>query len=170
MTRSTDGRNPNAGADTLSGTAPTIAEQPTNTVIVAFGTAVFNVAATGTEPLAYQWRRNGVNIPGGTNQTLQFSPEPLGDALFSVVVMNAAGSTISSNATLTVLLPAFITTHPVSRTVFPTSNVTFTVSATSTSPMRYSGASMIRTSRARPAPAISSPTRNRPTKATTSPW
>src|SRR5436309_14259762 len=51
--------------------------------------------------------------------------------------MNPAGSLASSNATLTVLIPASILENPQSRAIRATSNVTFSVSASSTSPISY---------------------------------
>ncbi len=63
-----------------------------------------NVTATGTR-LYYQWRKNGINIPGATGSNLVISPVALGDAgLYSVVVSNALGAVVSTDA-LVVVLP-----------------------------------------------------------------
>src|SRR5437879_10801119 len=48
---------------------PTITTQPANQTITAGQTASFSVTATGTAPLNYQWRKNGVAISGATTAT-----------------------------------------------------------------------------------------------------
>jgi hypothetical protein len=42
---------------------PAITQQPVNLVVTNGGTAVFNVTATGSGPLAYQWLLNGIPLP-----------------------------------------------------------------------------------------------------------
>ncbi|MBI5387222.1 MAG: lamin tail domain-containing protein [Verrucomicrobia bacterium] len=128
---------PNAGGDFTGGTPPVITAQPTNLAVVAFSPATFTVGATGSDPLRFQWQRNGVNLPDGTNAALVVVPEPLDNATFSVAVFNSAGAAVSSNAALTVLVPAAIFTQPQGRAAFPNTNVSFFVVAGSTSPMRY---------------------------------
>jgi hypothetical protein len=49
---------------------PTVSVQPTNTVVSPGTSVTFSVVANGTAPLSYQWRRNGVNVPGATNSFL----------------------------------------------------------------------------------------------------
>jgi hypothetical protein len=64
----------------------------------------FTVAATGTLPLSYQWRRDGQNLPGQTASTLTLPSVQPGDAGdYTVVVSNSAGSETSAPARLTVL-------------------------------------------------------------------
>ena len=46
---------------------PTITTQPADKTVRVGKTAKFTVMATGTAPLNYQWRKNGVNITGATN-------------------------------------------------------------------------------------------------------
>ena len=46
--------------------APAITTQPASQTVTAGQTASFSVAATGTAPLSYQWRKNGVAISGAT--------------------------------------------------------------------------------------------------------
>ncbi|MBU1425479.1 MAG: Ig-like domain-containing protein, partial [Gammaproteobacteria bacterium] len=83
--------------------APTITSQPANKSVTVGQTATFNVIATGTAPLSYQWRKGGTNV--GTNSASYTTPATaLGDngASYSVVVSNATGSVTSNAATLTV--------------------------------------------------------------------
>ena len=67
-------------------------------------TARFRVTAVGSAPLHYQWKKNGVDILGATNNSYTTPPVTLDDngSLFSVVVTNSAGSVTSSDAVLTV--------------------------------------------------------------------
>jgi len=86
--------------------APTITTQPANQAVVVGQTAMFSVTATGTAPLSYQWidAATGANITGATSSSYTTPATTLGDngSTFRVDVINAAGSTLSQAATLTV--------------------------------------------------------------------
>jgi tripartite-type tricarboxylate transporter receptor subunit TctC/cytochrome c551/c552 len=84
--------------------APTITQHPASVSVNAGSAASFSVGAIGSAPLAYQWRRNGVDIAGATSASFQLASATAGDnaALFSVEVRNAAGAATSQAATLTV--------------------------------------------------------------------
>ena len=43
--------------------APLITTQPLSQTVTVGQTATFSVAATGTQPLSYQWQKNGTDIP-----------------------------------------------------------------------------------------------------------
>ena len=91
----------------------------------------FNVVATGTAPLSYQWQFNGANISGATSASYTKNNVQASDAgNYSVVVTNVAGTVTSSNAVLTVNVPPSITTQPQGQTVNVGANVTFSVTAT----------------------------------------
>ena len=63
-----------------------------------------SVAANGTAPFNYQWKKNGVNISGATSSTYVISGVQLQNAgNYTVAVSNAAGSTTSDVGTLTVV-------------------------------------------------------------------
>ena len=88
---------------------PTITSQPTAQTTILGGTAVFTVMASGTPPLSYQWRRNGVSLSDGgntsgvTSDALILTNCDFADAGdFSVVVSDSAGSTTSIEAALLV--------------------------------------------------------------------
>jgi len=83
---------------------PTITVQPQSQTVPAGTNVTFSVTATGTEPLSYQWRSNGTNIPGATGSSLVLPNVQLSQSgsYFSVLVSNAASSTNSSDAWLTV--------------------------------------------------------------------
>jgi hypothetical protein len=129
---------PTPGLLLPSGARPAITSQPTNRTTAAFQTATFTVAASGTAPLFYQWRRENNLLAGATNNTLTLSnvlASQAGD--YSVDVFNAFGSVTSERAVLTVLIPAYITQQPQSLRVGGGSNATFTVTASSRTPFSY---------------------------------
>lgn len=84
---------------------PQITSQPTNTAVVEGGTATFSVSLSRMVGATFQWKRNGVNIPGATGSDYAFSPVALSDhgSTFSCGITNAFGWTNSAAATLTVL-------------------------------------------------------------------
>ncbi len=86
--------------------APTITGDPTDATVLAGTTVNFGVSATGTAPLAYQWQKDGVNLPGATNTTLSLpSVQSSDDGLYRAIASNAGGSATSLVARLTVLVP-----------------------------------------------------------------
>jgi hypothetical protein len=122
--------------------APSITTQPTSQAVTAGQTATFIVAATGTAPLSYQWRRNGVAISGATSSTYTTPATTSSDngAQFSVLVSNTVGSVTSNPATLTVnaaTVAPSITTQPTSQTVTAGQTATFNVAAAGTAPLNY---------------------------------
>jgi hypothetical protein len=83
--------------------APQISSEPADVTIGNGEQAVFVVAAVSNTPVQYQWRRDGVNIPGATGANYAFrGMRADSGAVFSVVVSNASGSTVSRNAKLSV--------------------------------------------------------------------
>jgi hypothetical protein len=84
--------------------APKISTQPAGQTVVAGQTATFTVAASGTAPMIYQWKKNGTAISGATSSSYSSPATTTSDngAQFTVTVSNSVGSTTSSAATLTV--------------------------------------------------------------------
>ncbi len=89
--------------DALMG-APSIATQPQSQTVTVGQTATFGVAASGTAPLSYQWKKNNTVIANATSSSYTTPATAAGDngASFTVTVTNTAGNTTSSAATLTV--------------------------------------------------------------------
>lgn len=85
--------------------APTITTDPQNQTVSAGGTAIFNVAATGTSPLSYQWYANTNTLLSGETSShltlLNVSTNDNGKK-YRVIVSNNYGSAPSADATLTV--------------------------------------------------------------------
>lgn len=84
--------------------APVIDQGPRDLSVPEGRSATFEVVATGTAPLSYQWRRDGADIAGATGASYTIDSVTLGDsgARFDVIVSNAAGPVQSGVATLTV--------------------------------------------------------------------
>jgi len=119
-------------------TAPAITTQPLGTTNLAGDSVTFSVEATGSTPLLYQWRLNGVNVPGAVASTLTLDAVAVTSAgLYSVVVSNAAGVAVSSNAMLAVSSAPVIITPPAARIVNATAPVSFTVAALGDAPFTY---------------------------------
>jgi hypothetical protein len=131
--------------------APGITTEPGSQTNLIGGTATFTVVATGVPAPVYQWSE----ISGGVTNALADGLGPLGEAFsgstnatlriinvqtndagsYFVVVSNAAGSTNSRTALLTVLpVPPAIATQPTGQTNLVGQTVSFSVNATGTSP------------------------------------
>jgi alpha-tubulin suppressor-like RCC1 family protein len=124
--------------------APSITAQPQPATVTEGQSASFSVSATGTAPLAYQWRRNGSAISGATAAGYTLAAAAIGDsgAVFSVVVTNSAGTVTSSDASLTVNAappppPPGISAQPQNASVTVGQTATFSVTATGGAPLAY---------------------------------
>ncbi len=131
-------------ATLIVSTPPSITSQPGNRTLPAGSTTSFAIAAAGTGPLSFQWRRDGANlgdgnsVAGSTAATLWLSNVQASAAgNYSVVVRNPVGQIVSANAVLTVLLPPVITTQPLGQSVAEGGAATLNVVATGAAPLAY---------------------------------
>ena len=99
--------------------APMIVGQPVNQFIAVGGSATLTVTATGSNPLTYQWLKNGrkfgnsATVSGTTSNTLTLTKMALNSSgNYSVVVKNIYGSATSVPAQLTVLTPPTLAAAP----------------------------------------------------------
>src|SRR5271154_528019 len=84
---------------------PTITGQPSRQTIAVGQPAFFTLAAAGSDPLSYQWLKDGVAIPGAT-QASYVTPSTSSsdsDSIYTVTVKNEFGTLTSSPASLTVV-------------------------------------------------------------------
>ncbi len=83
---------------------PTIVRGPQNATVVEGGIASFDMQMDPLGPGRFQWRRNGVDLVGGTNSTLLYGPVKLADdnARFRAFVTNGLGTALSTEALLQV--------------------------------------------------------------------
>ena len=91
------------GTSATNEIAPSITSHPQDIAVSEGQAGTFSVAATGTAPLSYQWKKNGENV--GNNASSYTTPTAtMGDngSKFSVVVTNSTGQANSNEATLRV--------------------------------------------------------------------
>ncbi len=121
--------------------APTITTQPASQIVAAGANLNLAVAASGTAPLSFQWRKDGSPVAGATNATYSIPSAQSSQAgSYTVVVTNSAGSATSHAATLTVTaapLAPTITVQPAGLTVSIGANATLAVVAVGTAPLSY---------------------------------
>jgi hypothetical protein len=120
---------------------PQIVRQPENSTIDLGESAQFEVIATGTEPLLYQWYFNGVRLLVETNSNLSLSnPEIDASGEYKVTISNSAGIAFSGVALLAVREPQYapsIVDQPFGLTVTEGESAEFSVNATGTLPLQF---------------------------------
>lgn len=128
------------------GGSPVIATPPTSQIVNAGTSVAFSVTATGTAPLAYEWRKDGARVVGATNAVLTLtSVSAVSAGNYTAVVTNTFGSATSAAASLTVtttprpptVIAPTITQPPTNRSVATGASVTFAVVAAGTAPFTY---------------------------------
>ena len=118
--------------------APAIATPPADQTVLLGGRVTFTVQATGTAPLGYQWRYNGVNIAGAINPTLDVTSVSANSAgEYTVVVSNPVDSVVSNPARLAVRVPLSVVEQPQNQTVTAGSSAVFGVRAAGAGPFTY---------------------------------
>jgi len=121
-------------------TTPVFTSVPAPATAFEGGKVVFQAAAIGTSPLAYQWLKDGETIDGATGARLTLSSVTAADTgNYAVFVRNLAGTAVSIAASLAVdpRLTPVISEQPVSATVAPGGAVTFGVVADADDPISY---------------------------------
>jgi hypothetical protein len=80
---------------------PSITNQPASQTVVQSSNVSLTVGATGSAPLAYQWRTNGNNFTGRTANPLTLTNfQSTNEGGYDVVVTNSYGAVTSSSAAL----------------------------------------------------------------------
>ncbi|EEF58209.1 Immunoglobulin I-set domain protein [Pedosphaera parvula Ellin514] len=118
----------------------TIITQPQSQEAKPGSAVVFSVGAVGMAPLKYQWRFNGINIPGAIKSSLVIQhAQKFNAGSYSVVVSDATGKITSNNATLAVVpaAPPVIIIPPTDHFLFPGATAVFSVVARGSTPMTY---------------------------------
>jgi len=106
---------PSPGALLTVGNEPEVVQSPNNRVVCAGEVVTFMVGAQGTPPLAYQWLKDDVEIPGATGAQLQLAnPTAADTGVYRARVTNACGEALSLPAELTVNETARIDAQPAS--------------------------------------------------------
>ena len=116
-----------------------IVTQPKDVTVLAGSAASFAVVAEGSQPISYQWKRNGVAIAGATGSALLLPAVSFADdsAVIQVDVTNPLGTVRSNEARVQVFGPPQITVPPFDITRYSNSSATFTVAADSLGTIAY---------------------------------
>ena len=115
-----------------------ITGQPQGVAVNPGEPVLLSVTADGTGPLAYQWRKGGVDLVGATQAVYSIVGAAEGDeGSYSVVVSNATGSAASSVAAVSVNDPVQITVQPSDVFVNPGGKAVLSVKATGPGPLTY---------------------------------
>ena len=117
---------------------PSLPTLPPGQTVGAGSTVTISVSASGTAPLAYQWRLNGVPLAGATSSALSVASIQTSQAgSYTVVISNAAGSITSGSIAVVVRVPLAITRQPVSQLAVSGDSKAFDVVAVGTGALTY---------------------------------
>jgi hypothetical protein len=122
------------------GTAPVITVQPKSQIINNGLNYTFNVVATGTPTLIYQWYKDNVAITEATNSNYSIvNATGINDGTYKCIVTNSFGDATSDDATLTVNIGTVpvITTQPISLNKNNGLIASFNVVANGSAPLTY---------------------------------
>ncbi len=98
----------------------------------------FNVVATGSSPLSYQWYYSNTPIAGATYNFYTINSVQNSDAgNYFCIVTNSCGNAQSNSATLTVNSPIFISNQSGDSSRCVGESMTFSVQANGTAPITY---------------------------------
>jgi len=126
-------------------TPPVITSQPADQALLVGMAANFNVGIATNALMFYQWQENGTNLTdgglfsGSATSTLTVSNVTLANVgSYSVILSNAAGILVSSNAALTIIPSApVIVQQPTNETVLPGAPASLSVAVVGNTPYSY---------------------------------
>jgi gliding motility-associated-like protein len=88
---------------TVSAGCPGIISQSASATVCSGQFFGFSVSASGSTPLSYQWRKNGIDILGSTSASISFLAVSATDAgTYSCRISNSCGSIVGNDIALTV--------------------------------------------------------------------
>lgn len=112
--------------------APTLVAQPTGGFLKVGDAITLSAAASGSKPLAWQWRLGTADVSGATNSSMTLAAITTAQAgSYSARVSNAAGSAVTVAAPVAVYIP------PTNVTEWARSNATLRVQAFGPGPFGY---------------------------------
>ncbi len=96
------GTDNSTSVDVVVNTAASITTEPADVAVFDGDKITLTVAASGTEPVTYQWYRNDVAITGATSATYETTAGVAGDEVgdYYCIVTNACGADTSDEATV----------------------------------------------------------------------
>ncbi|MBM3845844.1 MAG: hypothetical protein FJ405_06115, partial [Verrucomicrobia bacterium] len=117
---------------------PVITSHPVSRAALIGGSATFRGGAIGVRPLAYQWRRNGVTIPGATTTNLVISPVQNSDfGTYEMIVSDQNGVAVSQTAMLVQSTPPVVIQPPLSLGAVLGETVVISVAVDAPPPLTY---------------------------------
>jgi hypothetical protein len=118
---------------------PVVRIPPFSITVDESSRSLLGFLAEGTPPMTYQWRKNGQEIPGGTDAILTFDPAGAEDTgSYDVVISNPAGSVTSTAANLRVRARPEITSFAdADQYAAAGGSASFSVSAAGAGPITY---------------------------------
>lgn len=124
---------------------PQILLNPGSQAVAYTSNVTFSASGAGRGPLSYLWffkgapvNPNNIRVSGAMTPTLTLTNLQFSDiGTYALVISNAFGSVISSNATLAVISPPFITSRTPDQTVPAGGLVSLSVTASGTPPLMY---------------------------------
>ncbi len=122
------------------GLIPTeITEQPQSATVDPGDAVIFSVSATGSDPITYQWRKDGTDIDGATDSSYSIDAAQEDDeGDYTCVVSGAFGDSVTSDpATLSVNDPVLIVADPAAQVIAGGTTATFEVTVTGSDPLKY---------------------------------
>jgi hypothetical protein len=118
--------------------APYFTAQPVGATLVAGSSRTFTGQANGSQPISYQWQRNGTNRPGATGTSLALTGLTIADSgVYTLLASNVAGVSTSAVAQLTIYQNATLLSTLSNQVVQAGDTVVLTVNAGGTQPLGY---------------------------------
>ncbi len=118
---------------------PFITSQPQGLTAPPGTNVTLSASFEGTAPFSFQWRRNGVAIPGANGPTLSLTNVQAGPHAggYSLIISNVFASALSDTAQLVVGIPPVIGLQPASQAAPVGTNVLLSVTATGITTLAY---------------------------------
>jgi alpha-tubulin suppressor-like RCC1 family protein len=130
----------NQCAALLSDGSPLLTQQPVGGAFYTGRPLYLKARASGTSPVTYQWRRDGIDIPGATNEVLAIPSLASSDqGLYDVVASNSLGVAVSAAVPVSVRdgAPFFAAQMPATQTNDLSARVIIGPSIGGSGPLQY---------------------------------
>jgi hypothetical protein len=118
--------------------SPFFIKEPEDIVVAQGGAALFEVAASGTQPISYRWNFNtNTPMPGDGNSLLLLNLNPAQAGVYQCIASNAWGTAASRFARLTLATAPIISSQPGDVAAVQGSSPSLSVEVTGVVPLSY---------------------------------
>jgi hypothetical protein len=122
----------------LTGSGAFITEQPKGQTVAAGAATTLSLNPSALAKLTFQWRKDGVPIPGASASSLTLAnPAPADAGYYDCVVASPINTTVSFPARLSVVAPLTVNTQPRAQQVELGRALTLSAAATGAGPITY---------------------------------